>query len=531
MTSILTNPGAMTALQTLRSINQNLAQTQNEISTGKTIASAKDNSAIWAISKVMESDVAGFKAIKNSLSLGESSVAVARNASESITSLLTDIKGKIVAAQEENVDRAKIQTDIGQLRDQITSIVNAAQFNGLNLVKGTDDVNILSSLDRAADGTVSSSNITIARQDMTATNGTNGIGTAGSTDISAQMLDAAGAPYSGPNNIDNAGNAAILEFTSTAGDDWDIGSSASVTVGGQTVTYTVAADDTTDDAVRDGLLAQLNALDLDDVSFAATTGGGGEVQLTVTSTRAFEDSAFSVSESATAAGENAFIVSVNGDATGFGAAGAESGSIAQRAEVVNFTTGTAPSEGNSYQVSLGGTAYFYTAGKGETMEDVARGLKTAIDGAGLADISTSIAIDGTTGQVSLKVDNNVASAVALDVAAGTGGTASGGLFGLDQLNVGTDGGADAALENIETMIQNAIDASAAFGSAQSRVETQSEFVSKLTDSLKAGIGTMVDADLEEASARLQALQVQQQLGTQSLSIANQAPQSILALFR
>ncbi|MCH3802113.1 hypothetical protein LZB51_08935, partial [Campylobacter jejuni] len=53
---------------------------------------------------------------------------------------------------------------------------------------------------------------------------------------------------------------------------------------------------------------------------------------------------------------------------------------------------------------------------------------------------------------------------------------------------------------------------------------------KLTDSLKTGIGALVDADMEEASARLQALQTQQQLGIQSLSIANQAPQSILSLF-
>jgi len=56
-------------------------------------------------------------------------------------------------------------------------------------------------------------------------------------------------------------------------------------------------------------------------------------------------------------------------------------------------------------------------------------------------------------------------------------------------------------------------------------------VSKLTDSLKAGIGALVDANMEEASAKLQALQVQQQLGVQSLSIANQAPQSVLSLFR
>jgi flagellin len=112
-----------------------------------------------------------------------------------------------------------------------------------------------------------------------------------------------------------------------------------------------------------------------------------------------------------------------------------------------------------------------------------------------------------------------------------GGTASGGLFGLDNIDVTTNTGADAALDNIETLIQNSIDAAAAFGSAEGRIETQANFVSKLMDSLRAGIGTLVDADMEAASARLQALQVQQQLATQSLSIANQAPQNILALFR
>ena len=97
MSSILTNNSAMVALQTLKGINKNLAMTSNEISTGKSVSSAKDNSAVWAISKVMESDVKGFKAISDSLSLGEASVSVARNASESITDLLTDMKGKIVA--------------------------------------------------------------------------------------------------------------------------------------------------------------------------------------------------------------------------------------------------------------------------------------------------------------------------------------------------------------------------------------------------------------------------------------------------
>jgi flagellin len=137
MSSILTNTSAMVALQTLKSVNANLQETQSQISTGKSVASAKDNSAVWAISKSMDSDVKGFMAISESLALGESTVAVARNASETVTDLLTEIKGRIVAAQESNVDRSKIQTDIDELTDQIRTVVDAAQFNGLNLVKGT----------------------------------------------------------------------------------------------------------------------------------------------------------------------------------------------------------------------------------------------------------------------------------------------------------------------------------------------------------------------------------------------------------
>ena len=69
MPSILTNNSAMVALQTLQSINGDLAKTTDMISTGKKVAGAKDNAAVFAISKVMESDVRGFKAVSESLSL------------------------------------------------------------------------------------------------------------------------------------------------------------------------------------------------------------------------------------------------------------------------------------------------------------------------------------------------------------------------------------------------------------------------------------------------------------------------------
>ncbi len=171
MTSILTNNGAMVALQTLQSINSNLTDTQNQISTGKEVASAKDNSAIWAISKVMESDVAGFDAIKDGLALGESTVEVAMAGAEQITEILKDIKEKVVAATGENVDHTKIGAEITQLTAQVNQIIGASQFNGANLLSddvdgnGATDITVLSSLDRSG-GSVTASNITVATVDF-----------------------------------------------------------------------------------------------------------------------------------------------------------------------------------------------------------------------------------------------------------------------------------------------------------------------------------------------------------------------------
>ena len=151
MSSILTNTSAMVALQNLKSINMDLSKTQNEISTGKSISSASDNASMWAISKVMESDVAGFSAISKSLALGESTVAVAAAGANKIVEILKEMKEKIVTATGENVDHAKITADVKSLSDQITSIIAAAQFNGKNLLgtAGTD-LNVISSLDRTS---------------------------------------------------------------------------------------------------------------------------------------------------------------------------------------------------------------------------------------------------------------------------------------------------------------------------------------------------------------------------------------------
>ncbi|MCB5410843.1 flagellar protein [Pseudogemmobacter sp. CC-YST710] len=88
-----------------------------------------------------------------------------------------------------------------------------------------------------------------------------------------------------------------------------------------------------------------------------------------------------------------------------------------------------------------------------------------------------------------------------------------------------------ALSATNSLLNGSIDASTKLGQSEKSIENQQEFLKNLTDTLDTGVGAMVDADMEAEAARLQALQVQQQLATQSLSIANEGPQNLLSLFR
>lgn len=280
MSSIITNNGAMVALQTLKQINGELNDVQKEISTGKKVATAQDGSAIWAISKVMEADVASFNTISDSLSVGEATISVASAGAEQITSILEDMKELAVSGTSETADFTKIEAEMLQKQNQITSIISASQFNGVNLL----------------------------------------------------------------------------------------------------------------------------ATDVD---------GNGGSQLTVLSS-------------------------------------------------LNRVGSAAPTVAN-------------------------------------------IAVAGVDFEANLDVASRTSIASVTD--------------------------ASTALGEIETYLQTAINGAATLGASAKRLDDQSEFVGKLTDAMKSGIGALVDADMEEASARLQALQTQQQLGVQALSISNSAPQTILSLFR
>jgi flagellin len=122
--------------------------------------------------------------------------------------------------------------------------------------------------------------------------------------------------------------------------------------------------------------------------------------------------------------------------------------------------------------------------------------------------------------------------------AATGAISATGTFQVDTLDISalTDSATDLAtldgyIKGADAAITSMTSSAATLGSAKQRINLQKDFVSALSDAIDRGVSSLVDADMTEESTKLQALQVQQQLGTQALSIANQSSQSILSLFR
>ena len=161
--SVNTNPGALVALQYLSATQGQLNQTQSAINSGMKVATARDDGAIYAIAQNQRGAVAGYTSVINSINNATSSVDVALSAGQSISDLLIQLKAKALAASDSSLDTASRQAlnaNFVALRDQITTIVKNAVFNGFNLVDGsTTQITALAS----SDGT---RRITTAAQNM-----------------------------------------------------------------------------------------------------------------------------------------------------------------------------------------------------------------------------------------------------------------------------------------------------------------------------------------------------------------------------
>ena len=138
LNSVNTNASALIALQNLGVTQTDLQATQNIISTGKKINTAKDNGAVWSIAQTMAGKVSALDAVQDSLNRAQSTIDVAMSAGQQVSDLLTQMKAKVLAASDTSLDttsRTALNEDFKSLRDQITKVVNNADFNGVNMVK------------------------------------------------------------------------------------------------------------------------------------------------------------------------------------------------------------------------------------------------------------------------------------------------------------------------------------------------------------------------------------------------------------
>ena len=211
MLSVNTNAGALIALENLNNTSQQLANAQNVVSTGLAIGSAKDNGAIWSIAQTERSTVSSLDAVKSSLQTGQSIIDVANSAGTTVSNLLTQMSQKALAASDTSMDtasRAALNNDFIALRNQISSTVQNASFNGVNLLNGS--VTKITSLANAQGTSVLTTNAenlslggSIVTLTATASIGTTALATAAISAVNLSLQ-----------NVDNA--LATLGTASTA---------------------------------------------------------------------------------------------------------------------------------------------------------------------------------------------------------------------------------------------------------------------------------------------------------------------------
>ena len=142
MISVNTNLAAMAAIQNLNRTGSELQQTQSAISTGKKIANVRDNGAVWVIANKMSTDVQSYSRVRESNDRATAILDTAIAAGEGIMELLNEMKAKALAATQTGLSagsQAALTADFNQLRDQITTVVANASFDGTNMVGTTPD--------------------------------------------------------------------------------------------------------------------------------------------------------------------------------------------------------------------------------------------------------------------------------------------------------------------------------------------------------------------------------------------------------
>lgn len=561
MTSILTNMAAMAALQTLRTIGANMADTQRQVSSGLRVQAAADNAAYWSISTTMRSDNMALSAVSDALGLGAAKVDVAYAGMESTIDVLSEFRAKLVAAKEDGVDRTKIQTELDQLKEQLVSISTSASFNGVNWLN-TDaaenlwelsslPTSITSSFIRSADGSVRVGTTDIDVADISLFN----VGGGGALQKDPRSLgDIGGFRNSNLNSTSSWGYqrwqmTGPITLTGTDKITFDITIDASALSAGDTHAVTItkstidaalgASDGKINDAI-DYYHVLIQAFAEAGISSKIGGGGGGA-----------SGSFFILSaETSGHPGSSIAITNVNSDLPGNDAGGLElssSGDVFGGYAKDQFAF-TSPFRvyrdvSFSFEFSVDGDtpqtvtvdrdrvdAILGTSdGMINSAADLAAVLNAAVSGKGLI-------VSDASGYIVFDVDPAIYAEMGLRSSLAVSGITDNlgpapdfDILDVDITDPVTD--LDNYLTGVDAMLQKVISGASALGAVKTRIDMQTIFTQTLMDSIDKGIGRLIDADMNEASTRLKALQTQEQLAIQSLQIANGNAENFLQLFR
>jgi flagellin len=560
MASILTNIGAISALQTLRAISGQLDETQRHVSSGLRVGQAADNAAYWSIATTMRSDNSALSAVEDALGLGAAKVDTAYAGTSAVVELLKEYRARLVAATESGVDRAKVQTELDQLNDQAESIVRSTSFNGVNWLN-TDEASHLSELSSfstsvtasfvrsATDVSVKKIDVDL-RQISMINSGGGGILQKDAFGETAEFGEVMYDTYRHEGHEDHTfygpmtfGASDTLSFTLvldrspvSAGESYDI------------VIDKALIDDalgTSDGIVRDAVdVRAVLQKAFDDAGAKASayrTSDADPLVYDVMTLDAYGYTASSVyfeNMATTLAGTGRYLgldssSSNNHDNMETTATMKFGGPFAISAGsplTFDIRIGTGATETVTIDRNLINATLGVINGSVTSAEDFAAVYRAAASGFGLAVTASGDTLTFSADQAVYPGYGNAA--VDFYISGISGAAAPTLPFDLAEIDIRTDDfSIEEYLSGVNVMLEKAISSAANLGSLQSRIQMQTDFASRLSDSMDRGIGRLVDADMNEASTRLKALQTREQLAIQSLSIANGSSEVLLSLFR
>jgi flagellin len=593
MTSIHTNTSAIAALHTLRSIATDLSDTQNRVSSGLRVQTASDNSAYWSISTTMRSDHTALSTVTDALGLAASIVDVAYLGLTAVIDVLGEFKAKVIASKEPGVDKAKIQTELNQLKDQVKSISRSASFNGINwLTTDIADIydvdnnktSVVSTFGRGATGIGSVSTMEFHLSEVSLFNSTGGgLLEPDARDVQSiaglrpKTYDIDGTwewstynpgpgfvgsmsfNFSGPLTFANPSDKISFQVTVDA-DDPATGVTAPYNPGH---TSLVTIDRTTVDAVNPAWNGEITtntqyAQVLNHALSSANSGAyvSANYYSMIGGVYTHNDVLMSITtQEDRSLGLDGSYVEVSNFSSTVGSGGLGNGADfgVRATNVLNFqefqvykdgenedgisinfsfSVNAQPATSHSFDRTYVNDLLGKDSGKVETVDEMVTLLQSLIQ----PDWPDVIIETSAANEITIKLDP------AVDRLSGgqTSVSFSGISVSIEPISKENFEDIDIVVHPEETnnyikyldaATTKITDGAAALGALRSRIDSQTEFTRSLMASLDKGIGRLVDADMNEESVRLKALQTQQNLAAQSLQIANTASENIISLFR